>query len=288
MALRQTIDPPAPQPPAYGLVPVARVVDAAPADWMRGEQYLPYPCGGGGVVAVDCDVFADALDAFPAQPGVIAHDPFVVYAAFQCSTIGMREEDYRARATTALTLVRSRYIAAEFWVGALAEAGADALAVFGLAGTAGNSDTLTAASDGAIGVVEAIAALDWAQVRTGRRGMIHVTPQVLGLAVAGGIVTRPQGTTWVSPMGNVVVADAGYDGTGPGNAAATESQWAYASGMVDILLGPVDVQGLTPDVVAGQNTAQLVAFQPVLLRWDPCGLSAAEVAVVPPAFGGVG
>ena len=71
--------------------------------------------------------------------------------------------------------------------------------------------------------------------------MIHCTPQVLTHLVDRGSVIK-EGNVWVTPMGHIVVADAGYSGDGPdADAADSTSQWMYGTSLLSVILGPVEI-----------------------------------------------
>jgi hypothetical protein len=183
-----------------------------------------------------------------------------------------------------LEATQSFQVADELWTGALrdaADAGEDLEDNPAL--TDSSSDTVTGGPED---VVDALACLEQglAQCSQGRRGMIHATPQVLVQWIAASAV-RLEGGQYLSPMGNLVVADAGYPGDGPGGSAAGASQWAYATGIISVRLS-------TPQVIPGNldsaqvmaqalnredNTLDVYAQRLALLQWDECCHLAAEI-----------
>lgn len=106
----------------------------------------------------------------------------------------------------------------------------------------------------------------------GNRGMIHMPPGMLAHAVAQYGVTLMDGQ-WQTPLGNLVVADAGYASTnvsggvtttiqtqpqGGGAAPTATTDWIYGSGMVY-------VGRTTVDTVQGGNVGSTVVNQPGLV-----------------------
>lgn len=123
--------------------------------------------------------------------------------------------------------------------------------------------------------------------------MIHCTPQTLVRWVAASAV-RLEGGQYLSPLGNIVVADAGYDGSGPGGVAAGASQWAYATGLISIRLStpqviPGDVetaQSIAQALNREDNTLDVYAQRLALVQWDECCHIAAELDLAVCAIGG--
>ena len=111
----------------------------------------------------------------------------------------------------------------------------------------------------------------------GARGMLHVTPRLLAQQVAAFAVQKA-GNLWVTPMGNIVVADAGYPGTAPsGQETSAGNEWAFATGMVDIRLGEVFVTAPADGFHHRSNTNELRASRLAAVAVDPCCLLAIQV-----------
>lgn len=282
MARNAIVAPPA-QPPRYGLIAAAPVVEDAEWRWGEGFTFDPEACAPGGREAIDCGSFADALDPVRG-PANVDGDPFVVWAGDECSTFGYGARDWQGRARRALAAIESFELANELWTGDLR----DAETLSNVALTDLTSDRLTAAAvspQDALGMIEQALGV----CGKGRRGMVHVSPQVLTELVGGGggPVTQ-QGGVYLTPMGHLVVADAGYDGSGPGGAAAGSTQFIYGTSMVSLRLGPVEVVGgpNSMGVDVSNNRMTTLAFRPVAYVWDECCHVAAEVDVAVPAIGG--
>ena len=65
------------------------------------------------------------------------------------------------------------------------------------------------------------------------QGLLHIAPGLLARAVTEYGVYR-EGSQWLTPLGNVVIADGGYADAQPptGQAAGTAAEWVYSSGPV--------------------------------------------------------
>lgn len=274
--------PPA-TPPRYSLLVAApTVVDAASRWEIGGITWAPEACAGGGVAEVECIGNTAALNV-AANPSNAEADPFLVWAGDKCSTIGFQARDYEGRARRLLEATQSARIAQEFWTGDLsASASLDNTPLADAA-----ADTLTTS---AVSVLNGMALLEagLADCGDGRRGMIHVTPQVFMLAYAERII-EAQGQIYTTPLGTIVVADAGYDGTGPNGEPASTTQWAYATSMVQVRLSDVVI---TPDtfqaaVIRETNSIEYRAGRMALVQWDQCCHFAAQINVATAAIGGV-
>lgn len=288
---RQAVEAPTPRPPRYGLVAAAPVIEDG-ADWARGFRFYPEGCGASGRIAVECAGNTAEMDE-PERRGNVEGDPFAVYAANDCeTTFGFRQADYEARARRALETTRSYEIANEVWRGDLTQ-GVSGLENLPLTSTEG--DVVTS---GPADPIDAVACLEQAlaQATRGRQGMIHITPQLL-THLKGASVVELVGNTYLSANGHIVVPDAGYDGSGPGATpqAAGASQWAYATSMISLRFGPLDVipgsladaKNFAAAVDRSTNKVRVWATQLVAYQWDECALLQAEVDLAVCSIGGV-
>lgn len=276
------------EPPRYGLLVAAQVTPLNGVRWQRGIKFEPESCGSSGRTAIlECgstdELLAERDAAF------VNADPFLIWSADECSIFGARARDWSGRVTRQLEATQSFQIAEELWTGTLsAEAGLDNRALVDSA-----SDTLT---NGAVSALDAFACLEQGLARCsqGRRGMIHVTPQVLVHLITNATVVR-EGTQYLSPLGNIVVADAGYDGSGPGGVPASTSQWAYATGLIGVTLEAAaevvpgsleDAQSLWRALDRDVNTLGIRAQKLAMYQWDECCHLAAEINLAPCLIGG--
>lgn len=284
---RSPITPVPAQPPRYGLLVAAPIIDGPLREWAEGFEWLPENCAGGGREAITC-LGDTALIEPDANPASTTGDPFVVWAGDECRTSGWQSRNIEARARRLLGAIESYEIANELWTGALRDsvvAGSYPMANPAL--TDATSDTVT---NGPTSEVEALACLEYGYgvAARGAQGMVHMTTQALVHLATNGTVRR-DGGLWVTPMGNIVVADAGYDGSGPGGVAAGASQWMYATEIVQVRLGTVEIvpgdiaQALDRSV----NRLRYLAQRLVAVQASFCAHLAAEVDLSVCLVGGV-
>lgn len=277
---KQRIEAPRATDPRYGLLFTATELKLD-TDWPHGVKWAPEQTGGGGVVGVNCRGGTDEMvlsSPLPANPGITTSDPFVVWAEDHCTAMPSGR-DFVGRATRQLEATQSYRIAHELWTGTLATA--DTLDNDWLMN---DPKVLTAA---AVSPMEALALIEigLGQMLAGRRGMVHVSPQVLTELITNESVVL-NGQLWMTAMGNIVVSDAGYPGTKPTGAAGS-NQWIYGTPLVGYALGPIDVPPMTSggQIVQNMNRAindiVLYASREAILIWDwkiPAGTKHGKVA----------
>lgn len=272
-------------PPRYGFL--ASIQDTTSQDpefrmaLLDEFAWLPESCGAGGAFAVGCTPSSPTLTP-PASQGVVNGHGFVVWSSDKCSTFGTLNRDWTGLARRRLLAVESFYIAQEVWSGAISIA--QGYANRPLANVL--SDTVT---NGPAAIVSALAALDQAvaTVGHGAPGLIHCTVQVLNHLVAALAVTR-SGQQWITATGNIVVADAGYDGSGPDGTPAGSSQWMYGTSLMSVRLGAPEVSEPHTEISGiNANYTFVIATRPVVVQWDHCVHIAAQVDVPIGLIGGV-
>lgn len=278
---RQRVDAPPAPAPLYGLVIAAPTIENTPDEvWGGGFKYAPEGCGNAGRIAVDCFGHNAARSA-AANPAVIEGNPFLVWATDKCSTLGFAARDFDGRARRQLAAAESFEIAEELWGGEIAQAEGYPNRYL----TDSSSDTVTgAAVDPTVALASLVGALG--SCGRGQSGMIHVTPQVL-ILLASALAIYRDGNIWRTPMGHRVVADAGYDGSGPGGTPASSTQWAYATSDIRVGRGPVDVPGTFNENV-DRDTNSVVIYAQRMARYEwtsECCHLAAEINVPVPLVG---
>lgn len=269
------VEAPQAKPPRYGVVAAYPSINDQ-SKWQNGITLTPEACAPGASGGVSCAAdLPDMHTGGGTNPDTVEAESFVVWAADQCSALASTGRDFEGRARRALAASESFELAAEIWDGTTGASGRRF--------TDGTADTVTAA---AVAADVALGLLEWSLgvCNRGRQGMIHVTPQVLVGMVKDSLLTNAGGL-WLSPMGNIVVADAGYSGAAPNGAAASTSQYAYATSMIALRLGEVELLGdqLVDTVDFRVNTRRVVAWRPAVFEWDECCLLAAEVNLAVPA-----
>lgn len=286
--MRAPVEAPQARPPRYGLLAAAPTVDDPDLRVLAGGwKFQPEGCGLSGRDAVTCaGSVSSAMDVAPG-PDTVEGEAIWIWAGDECSTFGYQARDWQGRARRQLAAVESFELAAELWDGTVTTDADPDLPNRFLAMPAAESDTVTS---GPTSVASALACLEQGLASTlrGQQGMVHVTPQVLTHLAAAQLVQQT-GTVWTTPMGHVVVADAGYSGDGPGGVAGdANGQWAYATPMIQVRLGPVEVipgsldgaQGLAAAMNRGVNDITVVAGRLAGFQWaNECAHLAAQVDV---------
>lgn len=186
--------------------------------------------------------------------------PFGIYVAEQCSTFGEAAEDLNQRMTRALNAKSSYLVENEFWYGTQAQASSWA----NLFLTHMGSDALNDA-----GPIEALGAIDSAMAQhTSARTAIYCTPKLLAYWVSAGLLRR-EGALWLSPVDSIVIPGSGWFGD-DGSTGGDDYQFAYATPVPDVRLGPVTVLGPAPNQLATSNTRLVVASRVAAVTFDDC------------------
>lgn len=199
-------------------------------------------------------------------------DSFVVYKGVTCSTIsvggGERAEEFFDRAEAVLNATLSAGIER-----ALAE---------GLTGSSnpffGDSNVQTPAGLTAVSPGVALSYLEEAIGETCRQGMLHFTP-----AVVAGLQAFPiEGNAdrrLITANGTPVVSGDGYIGVGATGglpAPGAGESWAFATGRVQVHLGPVVRNTLRDSLDRSDNVVTYRAERYALAIWD--GIDEDELA----------
>lgn len=268
----EPVQGPLARPPATGLAVSAQNVNERTNRWENGFAYLRECPGDGGVID-DCD--PDDTKDLVTRPGQVIFKPYPVWAGEVCSTQD-RATNWDARVRRMLEADQWFWIERELWTGEKAQA-------------AGWADNRYLAHPDAIVVtngpgdeVEALACLEQGRAlrSRGRPGMIHATVAVVTLWLSHQLVAR-DGNLLRTALGTVVVPGAGYTGSDQGgNPAAEGSVWAYATDLVYVRLGDVDVLGSATDqtgVNYSKNDVEIRAERYAAATWDGCAHIAAEI-----------
>lgn len=294
MAIGAPVPVPAPpaQPPNIGLLPTFRALQGSEATegWEHGFAFAPEQCLTSSRGSWDCDTPGDA-DSPPANPAVVQTRPFFVRAFDKCAPWD-RTRDWQRRADNMLAASESFQIADELWTGSVAQASVEPDGVTPWPNrylASADADVLNnPIGDPAFAVVDALACLEYAlgQCQNGGRGVIHCTRQLATHWSQRGMLRR-EGAMLLTTLDTIVVADAGYDGSGPaGQGEAEGSQWAYATGIPIVRLGPVRHRPGNEDeqaaLAAEFNSIEAQRFDPKVnlitvrsertaaVTWDSC------------------
>lgn len=264
------LDPTYPRSPRTGLL--SAVPTVVPADmhvFADGAAWAPIGVPAAGSTVVVCGSTADR--AAPTNPDARAAGPLVAWSAYACATIGVPDDERDARASARLEAGLSAAIAGE-WASGTVGAGVSGSPLT----LAENSDvvTLTAGT-----VAAGFRAVDGVLTRRlgNVGGLIAVVPEVLDVIRSSNLVDRA-GDQWVSPNGNLVVADGGFTGDGPADPATGTTSWIHGVDIPTILLGPAfTVSDAASTVDRGTNDRTVWAARPFIIEWDATVHVAVEV-----------
>lgn len=279
----QTVEPQPIQTPSTGLslVVAAPTIDDAQLRWLDGFRWTPEAAGLGTISGLACGAVDSRDTDSLGQPDPLEFEPFLLWVAEKCSTKA-RARDWQGRARRALLAEQSFLIAREFWSGAAT--GLDGnlhLAAY---------DSATVLTSGAVSATVALTLVDSALTRQlrNRRGMVHARPELVDIWTAARLL-RIEGGVTLTPLGHIVVADAGYTGDGPrpaANQAPTaadgSSQWVYGTDLISLRLGPAETlpasAGDADAIVRPTNDLIVWAQRPAAYQWDHTAHVAAEVS----------
>lgn len=253
--------------------------------WVQGFGFWPEDCSGGNRIAPCSDTTEPAEDT----PGADRlFEPYLVTASVTCGTFGVASDalqsEYRERAIRKLRAVRSALIEAELWSGTTAVA--QALSDNPYLREATGSSILEGGAP--MGFATALAELEQAIADQSdhERGTIHAQPRTVSHWVEAHLVHR-EGDVLLTELGTIVVAGRGYPGNHPeavthglyqGNGSPDDA-WAYATGPIELRLGPLDTRTTDGASMVNRTTNELkiTAQQFAAATWTGCILVAAHV-----------
>lgn len=262
-------------PPAFGLVAVAARPDLTDPLWSRWEQgmaWVPERCGVGWQLVPWCtDPAEEGYE--PPRAGSAFVRPVGVRFADACSTLGGPVDLERvvrvAEASTPFVIAR------ELWAGTATVADPHPLPVTGAPGTnphlaSADADEVTAPAG--MSAAGALARLEQAALEAsrGQQVALHVPVSALPALHDG---FRAVGGQLVTYAGNLLIADGGYPGTGPGGVgdATGATTWAYATTPPVVLMSPLDIDRDDQSRVdRATNTRTTWSSRVVAALFDPC------------------
>jgi len=255
------IDPTYPRSPRTGLL--SAVPTGVPADmhvFADGAAWAPIGVPAAGSTVVVCGSTADR--AAPTNPDARAAGPLVAWSAYACATIGVPDDERDARASARLEAGLSAAIAGE-WASGTVGAGVSGSPLT----LAENVDVVTLTPGWVLrGFVQVDGVLTRRLGNVG--GLIAVVPEVLVGLRSANLVDRA-GDQWVSPNGNLVVADGGFTGDGPADMATASTSWIHGVDIPTILLGSAfTVSDAASTVDRGTNDRTVWAARPFIIEWD--------------------
>lgn len=262
--------------------------------WQQGVTWTDW-CGGAQTTYADeCIAVTGTGGSAPAPSAWEATaegldrgaTAFTVYAAFDCSLIGLPDVD---QAAEALARSEAFQVSRAFWSG---QAGGQATVWPHLAADAVLDDPqgirLQTAADVVLGTTDdaavTIGRLEAALAEQyGGVGAVHVPPSALATLTANKLVHRDdEDEVWRTPGGHRVVVAAGYTGTGPDGAAAPSgSAWLYATGALFGYRSDVAVRDFPGTFDRSNNTIRKQASRTYLFGYECVHLAALMTLGVP-------
>lgn len=258
-------------------IPTATLTRDGVSRMAAGITWLPWGEGSLTAAAVGCNVVYDKDGR--ALPEIAVQPAFLLYDGLLCSTLGGALDEMWARLDYNFDLYLSSAFAAEL-------ASGTASGGLGLKGDATYVPRVVSGS--AVPLMTGMAHLEanLADALNGGIGMIHLTPGLLGIARAEGIVEWDDGQ-YRTATGHVVIGDAGFTGqvTPQGQSAASSGQaWIYSSGRVWYATTRAERLDGEPGEAATKvrrNEDRPLMEEYGLVAFDPNLLGAARVTVGP-------
>lgn len=184
-------------------------------------------------------------------------DSFVVYKSVTCSTFGMSDVEELARR-------------AERVLDATLSAGVEKALAAGVDGSSNpffadaNVVDVTPTPGTAVSPRVGVSALEEAIGGTCRQGLLHLTPAV----VAGLPAPLREGLTLATANGTPIASGMGYQGVSPSGDPDTTEDWVFATGGVQVYLGPVQMTTVKESMDRSVNEVTFRAEKYVLAVWD--------------------
>jgi len=281
--MKQVVAAPAVAPSATGLLQTVRPITGDDAHWQSGFSFAPNGCLPATIGNPQCDT--DLTVSAEDLPAVVDFTPYLVIVSGHCtSLLSSSGSELGARVRAAVELEQGSQIENELWRGDVAQA--ESFPNLYLAGGSSVFENLTPSADDAIPGMYALSALQagLARCNGGARGMIHAARQTVTMWQSMQLLRR-EGNAILDLYDNFVIAGAGYDGSDPdGDVDDTGgTQWAYATGIVDVRLSDVfSVPGLDQMAAAldrGRNDFMWTAQRFAAAVWDGCCHVGARVNV---------
>ena len=233
----------------FGLVNPLTLVDTEDDRWENGFQYETLACSARLGIRGACDPAAD-YEIYPGagndtDGGWHDYTPFMVTVERECSAVGLDWDKFREDLMDSLEFCTAKGVEREFWTGELAQAGGGGCGSNQPASNpidpnvylADSANTTTLNGGTAVKPLEALALLEnaLADCGCGGPGVIHATRGTAAILKAWRDEEYGVLRTFA---GSLLIAGAGYPGTGPGGSAAGANKvWMYGTGPVQVRLG---------------------------------------------------
>lgn len=282
---RRDIQGPRAQAPRVGLLATFPRLAEPDSVWQHGITYEREGCVEANTPLDPCGSVAKPT---PETPTTITWDPYVIHQDFRCSTFSLSSADNlnEARATVRrrLAAMESHDVERELWTGAAAQAaGWDNRFL-----ASHDADVVTEA--GAVTPTVALGCLTQylAETAGGAQGVIHAQPLVVTQWAAADLLYRSGTSILTVARDDLVVSGGGYPGTDPnGNPAVTGDVWAYATDLITVRLGEVQVYGGDAETIdRANNVVDIRAERLAIASWPGCRHAGAQIDIETCGIGG--
>lgn len=248
--------------PRYSLIGVAGVITETLDRWISGAQWRPEPLrteGSGDLGTWKVDAANTAMSGASVSPAATGA-AFGVWAGEVSSSFDGRWDDLVSRVSRKLVAYESREVASQLW--------SDALGVNPSLKLTGAGASLAGASGGQT-IARSIGIADNAIADTWGRGMVHMRPETLAGAVSATVLTK-EGNVWMTPLGNIVVADAGYSGLSPAGSGSVGDDFICVTPSVEVHRSNVTTlpTELRDGLNRSTNELTVYAMRYVMTVWD--------------------
>lgn len=254
------VDGPRPLPPDYSLLATANIPDTPDPHWQNGVEVWSYPPD----LPHSWDPCSSGSDRVKAEGGTIPlpqFGAFIVYFSETCTTRSIRTpEEFIARATTAFNATVSYAVEQEFALGT-------AMGLINPYLTDTNLDVLNGGA--ATPALEALSWLERAIATTGRKGLIHASPQIV--TRWGDFRVKDVAGRLQSIVGTPVAAGQGYSGVeADGTGGVAGADWAFATGPVDIRRSGMRVypENISEALLRSENLVTYYVEETFAVDWD--------------------
>jgi hypothetical protein len=195
---------------------------------MNGVQVHPYPVGPASVWDACRSGSQGAVKDINDQPVQPEFGAITVYLADRCTAYVIGDQDeFRARAAQALEAVEGAAVEREFLSGE---------ELLGNPHLSDGNGTFPNGSN-ATNPVNAVALLEGEIAKSGKAGLIHMSPMLAAVLDARGVLGEENGVLR-TVNGTVVIPGYGYvlgaTPNGESNPPNATSEWVYATGPIDV------------------------------------------------------
>lgn len=259
---------------SYGILSTIEPIHLTDPHWQSGFEWES-----------DCSV--DASSTLPPCPEPVAAksvdgglifcraDPFSVYGSYKCSVGGRPVSESITIASNRLNTNKEQAVEKIFWTG-ITPVGNVNPSLQGGNSSCGIEPVDLTPIEGALNPVAAIAALESSIVSCipGGVGVIHLNYGLLPY-IASNFLLREHNGKFYTPSGQLIVAGAGYPGSGPGNVPAAPGEtWVFATGPMAVYYSDIFYTPSNTDQAIDRsvNSVTFYAEQTYAVIWECCSL----------------